>query len=616
MPARRRIARALLTTSLVVSGAFASAHMPVLGEEEPWLRVTFLDFRQVDGAMGHGDAALYEAWCGERGAVDISQGAGRELLDLLDARGSRALEWIVASHYHSDHIGAIVDVAESPDVTVETVYDRGGTPDDPALANDVSATFADEYYPWVTSDATTRQPVDTGDQFALCGGTSAPVTFDVLSAGTDGTAAGGIPVVQENDKSLCLSVSLGDFDLATCGDINGSDGRDEPEGDDGRRDVETSVARAFGDVEFVHVNHHGHGHSSNQTYVSTLAPAAVVISSGRTVDAEVMASWSAVAAIYQTGGDPDSVDGDVVVETTGSRTFTVQGLRSGRTASYSLDEGPPSTTSTTSTPSTTSTTSTSGPSGPESGEVRQTRSAKGYRMLSASGAVYAFGEVGWHGNSIDGSADIETSPVGDGYWVVTRTGHVSAHGAALHLGAGPTLAEGEEVSALSATPEGDGYWLFTTAGRVFAYGTARHFGDLSGVRLNGPVHDAIASPSGRGYYLVATDGGVFAFGDARFRGSMGGITLNAPALSLVPDADGGGYWLVASDGGVFAFGDAGFHGSMGGTRLNMPVTGMVRYGHGYLMVAADGGVFAFSSQPFFGSLGHDPPPSPIVSVTS
>jgi hypothetical protein len=43
---------------------------------------------------------------------------------------------------------------------------------------------------------------------------------------------------------------------------------------------------------------------------------------------------------------------------------------------------------------------------------------------------------------------------------------------------------------------------------------------------------------------------------------------------------------------------------------------MVRFGNGYLMVAADGGIFNFSNKPFFGSLGANPPPVPIVSVTS
>ena len=45
-----------------------------------------------------------------------------------------------------------------------------------------------EYYDWVTA-AGIRVPVDIGDSFSLCSGAD-EVTFDVISAGTDGTAAG------------------------------------------------------------------------------------------------------------------------------------------------------------------------------------------------------------------------------------------------------------------------------------------------------------------------------------------------------------------------------------------------------------------------------------------
>jgi hypothetical protein len=225
----------------------------------------------------------------------------------------------------------------------------------------------------------------------------------------------------------------------------------------------------------------------------------------------------------------------------------------------------------------------------------------GYWVLGRSGAVSAFGGARHHGDRRGIEAvDLAATPNGLGYWTLSSTGSIAAFGSARGLPSA-LLAPGERAAALSATPDGQGLWVFTSTGRAIAFGTATSFGDLSGVALNAPIVDAVATPSGNGYFLVAGDGGIFAFGDAAFAGSMGGQTLNAPVVGLVPDPDGAGYWLVASDGGVFAF-DAAFRGSMGGQPLNQPMSGLVSYGTGYLMVAGDGGVFAFSDLPFAGSL--------------
>lgn len=278
--------------------------------------------------MRQGDSALYEGPCGEVGLIDANRFRDQEVLDALDAIGTRSLTWISVSHYDSDHLGAILDVATATGVTVGAVYDRGGDRN----AKD-SNTYRD-YYDWVTG-AGIRNPVDIGDAFSLCGGAD-EVTFSVVSAGTDGTAAGGVAVTEENDRGLCLHVEYGGFDLATCGDINGTD-------DGSRTDVETPAAAVIGDVEFAKVGHHGSVHSSNTTWVTTLAAEASVISVGKNSfghpNATVVARWQATGDVYQTQHPDDNtlIDGDVTITTDGSTGFTVTTSNSGINKAYPLD---------------------------------------------------------------------------------------------------------------------------------------------------------------------------------------------------------------------------------------------------------------------------------------
>jgi hypothetical protein len=273
-------------------------------------------------------------------------------------------------------------------------------------------------------------------------------------------------------------------------------------------------------------------------------------------------------------------------------------------------QGPTTTTTAKPATSTTTTTATTSqpPFDPETHTAVVAGRRDGYRMVDAAGQVYGFGGTGSLGNASLApgatATDLETSPVGDGYWVLGSDGSVHAFGDALPLGglAKGALAAGEKATSLSSTRTGAGYWIFTTRGRAISFGDATFFGDMAGHRLNAPVLDSIPTATGQGYFMVAADGGIFSFGDALFAGSMGGVRLNSPVRSLVPDPDGAGYWLVAGDGGIFAFG-APFRGSLGGQRLNRPITGMVPFGDGYLMVAEDGGVFNFSNRQFLGSLG-------------
>ena len=202
-----------------------------------------------------------------------------------------------------------------------------------------------------------------------------------------------------------------------------------------------------------------------------------------------------------------------------------------------------------------------------------------------------------------------------GYWVVTRTGGVTAIGAAPWLGDMSDHALNAAMIGIAATPTGKGYYLLGADGGIFTFGDASFHGSTGSMRLNAPVVAMAVTPKGAGYWLAASDGGIFTFGDAAFYGSMGGQHLNKPVVGMSADSHTGGYWLVASDGGIFTF-NTPFYGSMGGQHLNQPVVGMSPQpdGGGYRMVASDGGVFDFGDATFYGSLPGEDVQNPQVTT--
>lgn len=290
------------------------------------------EFTAMFVAVRQGDSAVFEGACGDIGVIDANRFRTDEILAAIDQVGSRSLKWMAVTHYDADHLGDIVSVATSPGVSVGAFYDRGG---DRTVKD--SATYR-TYYDYVTG-AGKRASLDIGDTFTLCSDAD-QVTFTVVSAGTDGTAAGGVVVTEENDRGLCFHVEYHDFDLATCGDINGVD-------DGSRTDVESVVAAAIGDVEVVKVNHHGSSYSSNVTYVNTLRPEVAVISVGKNSfghpNATVVSRWNAITEVFQTQSQTDNalIDGNVVITTTGKTNYTTTASASPRSITRPMDEQTP-----------------------------------------------------------------------------------------------------------------------------------------------------------------------------------------------------------------------------------------------------------------------------------
>jgi hypothetical protein len=114
---------------------------------------------------------------------------------------------------------------------------------------------------------------------------------------------------------------------------------------------------------------------------------------------------------------------------------------------------------------------------------------------------------------------------------------------------------------------GNGYWLVTNTGHVYAFGDAVDYGQPNPETV--PVTAAARTTDGKGYWLLYANGAVAAFGDAPYftaaLGEVGGID---PATAILTTSDGGGVWIVSANGSVFAYGDAPNDGGMGGLHLN------------------------------------------------
>jgi len=281
------------------------------------LRVVFFN-------VGTGDAILVQAPNGRTLLVDLGipqvvptgqeAAAARHVADRVEAlTGRRGVDYFLASHFHTDHVGnihyagdavgGISWAVQSYGFQVGTFLDRGRAPAG-------NSSTQGEYLGWAEGFANRRVVDRPGADWVDLG---PDVRVEVVAAAGAGVAAAGSG---ENGFSLPVRVTFGDLELSLGGDLTGQCDADTA-------DVESAVAPAMGAVEVYKVNHHGSQSGTNLTWVRTLKPQVAVFTLGESAfgypHARVVEALSPVAALYYTR------DGDVVLESTDGRAYTVNG---------------------------------------------------------------------------------------------------------------------------------------------------------------------------------------------------------------------------------------------------------------------------------------------------
>ncbi|MGE0479574.1 MAG: ComEC/Rec2 family competence protein [Phycisphaerae bacterium] len=258
--------------------------------------------------------------------------------------GGRRLDYFLATHFHSDHVGStnsgVSALLKTHGFQIETVIDAHddnaqyaksprGTYD--AYVNNMNAALA---------SGAVRQRVRPQfgvGQIDLGAGVQVEILAAAGRVGADDGPGGTFALVEaanpglyasapasENDFSIALQVTAGNFEIFTAGDLTGAEYSGGPTPDftprshpGGKRETYTNVEKrlaarwaALGrdsDVEVVRMNHHGSAYSSIPQLVDRLDPEFMIYSCGgrnryRHPDPSIVKRYAGTAWQYVTSG--------------------------------------------------------------------------------------------------------------------------------------------------------------------------------------------------------------------------------------------------------------------------------------------------------------------------
>jgi beta-lactamase superfamily II metal-dependent hydrolase len=200
----------------------------------------------------------------------------------LGPRTPPTLDYVVITHYHDDHMGAIVDLARS--VPISTLIDRGDLPAPP------SGSVVTTYLKFRQSQKSEIfHPGEAYQKIRQLHNPSAD--FDVRNIAANGEVWTGqgakthsqfpagwenLPPAEqpgENQFSIAIRIRYGLFDYFSGGDVPGVVLDRKPSW----HDLETPIARAVSAVDVLVLNHHEWLDTTNELFLETLKPRVVII---------------------------------------------------------------------------------------------------------------------------------------------------------------------------------------------------------------------------------------------------------------------------------------------------------------------------------------------------
>lgn len=275
---------------------------------EPMLKITALP-------VGQGDATLIETPDGSTILIDGGPpgSAATALRPALQQLGRETPTMSLATHFDLDHIGGLTELLLGPDAVPDTpddldpprgCWDRGGPPPDPL--------------PLLRSYLQTRphcaRTASAGDTVRF-----GAVHITVLAANghfADGTVVSLHPD-DENAHSLALLVTYRDFRYLTLGDLPGGGGVPPYQ----TIDLESHLSTLAGDIDVLHVSHHGSRTATSAALLAATHPEYAIISVGASNDfghphREVLDRLATAGVDTRT-----TINGPVVIRTDGRYHF-------------------------------------------------------------------------------------------------------------------------------------------------------------------------------------------------------------------------------------------------------------------------------------------------------
>lgn len=277
--------------------------------------------------VGQGDSTLIMAPTGETILVDAGPpNAGYDvIIPFLDSFEISTLTYIIATHYHSDHIGGTLEVLAGPDATFGTdddiipkkgIYDRGDSND---------AGEQGLYAPYAAETADIRHEVEAGEYIRI-----GDMGIEFMSANgriADGTNIDLGDPIDENAAGITMAIEFNGFRMFIGADLTG--GCESP-------DIETPLAPLIGKIDVLRVSHHGSRTSTNQTLLDETRPEVAIISVGDENDfshphpSVIERLVESGVEIYQTERgyteeeDVTIADGNIIIEVARNGSYEIQ----------------------------------------------------------------------------------------------------------------------------------------------------------------------------------------------------------------------------------------------------------------------------------------------------